>query len=72
LSDVHAWIEILKGVESMDADTFVPDEGPPGSKDDLMEFREFLEWLAREMEPSRLPENPKGRGKTVKMAKVQE
>lgn len=72
LSDVRAWIEILKRVENIDADTFVPDEGPPGSKNDLMEFREFLEWVAREMEPSRLPENPHRRGKTAKMANVQE
>jgi cyclase len=72
LSDIRAWIEILKRAESMDADTFVPDEGSPGSKNDLMEFREFLEWLAKEMAPPMLPGNSSLRGPSPRMAKVQE
>jgi len=58
-SDVRAWLDILQRVEAMEAEIFVPDEGPPGAKDDLKEFHDFLDWVANEMEQSGIPENQK-------------
>jgi glyoxylase-like metal-dependent hydrolase (beta-lactamase superfamily II) len=48
-SDVHRWIEVLKQVESWDADVFVPAHGPAGGKKELANFRQFLEWLWNEV-----------------------
>lgn len=48
--DVHRWIEVLRQVETWDADIYIPGHGEPGSKKDLAEFRGFLEWLLGRVE----------------------
>jgi cyclase len=48
LSDVSAWLEILRQVEGLDASTYIPDGGAPGDKTDLQDFRDFLMWVAAE------------------------
>ncbi len=72
LSDIHAWIDTLRQVESIGAETFVPDQGPPGDKGDLTEFREFLEWVAEQTEPSVLLWKPSSKAASARMVKVQE
>jgi glyoxylase-like metal-dependent hydrolase (beta-lactamase superfamily II) len=47
--DVQRWIEILRQVETWDVQVYVPRRGPPGSKQDIADFRRFLEWLVREV-----------------------
>lgn len=47
--DVQRWIEALREAEALDADIYVPGHGDPGGKQQLREFREFLEWLTREI-----------------------
>jgi cyclase len=49
-SDVRRWIEILRQVESWDAEMYIPAHGPPGDKQQLAEFRQFLEWLVTEVQ----------------------
>lgn len=48
--DVHRWIETLRWLEGWDVETYVPGHGAPASKKDLIEFREFLEWLSNEVD----------------------
>ena len=48
--DVRKWIETLRQVESWDVDIFVPGHGAPSDKKNLAAFRQFLEWLAGEVE----------------------
>ena len=48
--DIHRWIEALKQLETWDVDFYVPGHGPPASKREVVEFRQFLEWLASEVE----------------------
>ncbi len=47
--DIRRWIETLHQVESWDVDVYVPGHGAPGDRKALAEFRQFLEWLAREV-----------------------
>jgi cyclase len=49
-SEVRRWIEILRQVESWDAEMYIPAHGPPGDKQQLAEFRQFLEWLVTEVQ----------------------
>ena len=49
-SDVRRWIEILGQVEAWDVATYVPSHGAPSDKRPLRGFRQFLEWLNREVE----------------------
>ncbi len=71
LSDIHAWLEILQQVESLDVATYVPGEGPPGDKNDLEDFRRFLEWVAADLQPSPPPENSPASNQTARMAIAQ-
>jgi glyoxylase-like metal-dependent hydrolase (beta-lactamase superfamily II) len=71
LTDIRAWIEILRRVESMNVELYVPGEGSPGDKTDFLEFRKFLEWAADELKPALLPENPPATIKHPRMASVQ-
>ena len=48
--DIRRWIEALKQLETWDVDLYVPGHGPPASKREVAEFRQFLEWLASEVE----------------------
>jgi len=48
--DIRRWIEALKQLETWDVDLYVPGHGPPASKREVVEFRQFLEWLASEVE----------------------
>jgi len=48
--DIHRWIEVLRQVEAWDVDTYVPGHGAPGTKNDLVDFRKFLEWLVAQVE----------------------
>lgn len=43
--DIHRWIDVLRQVETWDADTYIPGHGAPGTKKDVADFRKFLEWL---------------------------
>ena len=47
--DVQRWIEILLQVETWDVEVYVPRRGPPGTKQDVANFRQFLEWLRQEV-----------------------
>ena len=58
LADVAVWLEILHQVESMDATTYIPGEGPPGDRTDLQDFREFLQWVAAEWVSVTPPDKP--------------
>ena len=48
--DLHRWIAVLRQVENWDVECYVPGHGAPGSKKDLVEFRQFLEWLVAQVE----------------------
>ena len=61
--NVHDWIDTLRQVEGWDVDVYVPGHGEPGGKKELTEFRQFLEWLEKEVE-TRFKE-----GKPVSVAK---
>ena len=57
LADVAAWLETLRQVESMDATIYIPSEGPPGDKNDLQDFHDFLQWVATEWISFSPPDN---------------
>jgi len=44
------WIGALRKVETWNVDIYVPGHGEPGGKKELAEFRQFLEWLEKEVE----------------------
>ena len=48
--NIHDWIAALRQVEGWDVDVYVPGHGEPGGKKELAEFRQFLEWLGKEVE----------------------
>jgi len=48
--DVERWIAALREAEALDADVYVPGHGDPGSKQQLRDFRGFLEWLTHEVQ----------------------
>ncbi len=48
--DIRGWTEVLRRVENWDVETYVPGHGAPGEKKELVNFRQFLEWLAAEVE----------------------
>ncbi len=48
--DIQHWIAALREAEALDADVYVPGHGDPGTKENVREFRQFLEWLTREIE----------------------
>jgi len=48
--NLRDWIAALKQVEAWDVDVYVPGHGEPGGKKELAEFRQFLEWLEKEVE----------------------
>jgi glyoxylase-like metal-dependent hydrolase (beta-lactamase superfamily II) len=48
--NVGHWIEALREAEALDADVYVPGHGDPGSKQQLRDFRGFLEWLTHEIQ----------------------
>jgi cyclase len=48
--NIHLWIEVLRQVEGWDANVYIPGHGAPGSKQDLVDFRKFLEWLVAQVE----------------------
>ncbi len=47
---IREWIEVLRKVETWDVDAYVPGHGPLGTKREVSEFREFLEWLSKEVQ----------------------
>ncbi len=48
--EVHQWTNVLRQVEHWDVEYFVPAHGDPAGKAELVAFRQFLEWLTREVE----------------------
>jgi len=48
--NLHDWIGALRQVETWNVDVYVPGHGEPGGKKELAEFRQFLEWLEKEVE----------------------
>jgi glyoxylase-like metal-dependent hydrolase (beta-lactamase superfamily II) len=48
--DILRWIEVLRELETWNVDVYVPGHGPPGGKKELIEFRQFLEWLRSQVE----------------------
>ena len=48
--NIHDWIATLRQVEGWDVDVYVPGHGEPGGKKELTVFRQFLEWLGKEVE----------------------
>jgi len=63
--DVQRWIEALREAEALDADVYVPGHGDPGGKEQVREFREFLEWLTREIQTRQTA------GKTLEQTKAE-
>jgi len=47
--DVRSWIATLRQVEGWDVEIYVPGHGDPSRKKELVEFRQFLEWLMAEV-----------------------
>ena len=48
--NIQHWIETLRQVETWDVNTYVPGHGDPGGKQQVREFRNFLEWLSNQVE----------------------
>jgi len=48
--DLGRWIALLRQFENSGAEVFVPGHGAPGSKQDVVRFRQFLEWLENAVE----------------------
>jgi cyclase len=48
--DIHSWIEALRKAEAWDADVYVPGHGEPAGRNQLQQFRQFLEWLTSEVQ----------------------
>jgi len=48
--DIHSWIAALRKAEAWNADVYVPGHGEPAGRDRVQQFREFLEWLAGEVQ----------------------
>jgi glyoxylase-like metal-dependent hydrolase (beta-lactamase superfamily II) len=48
--DIRRWIQTLRDVENWSVDIYVPGHGPPGGKQEVAQFRQFLEWLANQVE----------------------
>jgi cyclase len=48
--DIHKWIEALKDAETWDIEVYIPGHGEPGGKNEVKEFRQFLEWLTKEVQ----------------------
>lgn len=48
--DLSRWIVLLRQFENSGAEVYVPGHGAPGSKQDLIRFRQFLEWLENAVE----------------------
>jgi glyoxylase-like metal-dependent hydrolase (beta-lactamase superfamily II) len=46
---VHEWIATLRQVEGWDVEVYVPGHGAPGGKKEVAAFRQFLEWLEKEV-----------------------
>lgn len=47
--NLQDWIAALRQVEAWDVEVYVPGHGEPGGKKELVEFRQFLEWLEKEV-----------------------
>jgi len=47
---IRRWIEVLREVEGFDAEVYVPGHGEPAGKKEVSQFRQFLEWLANEVQ----------------------
>ena len=60
---VRGWIETLRQVEMWDVEVFIPGHGVPSGKKELVEFRQFLDWLSAEVR-TRVQE-----GKTLEQVK---
>lgn len=63
--DIQRWIEALREAEALDADVYVPGHGDAGSKQQLREFRQFLEWLTHEVQTRQ------AEGKTLDQTKAE-
>ncbi len=48
--NIRHWIQTLREAESWNAETYVPAHGAPGGKQQVAEFRRFLEWLNEAVE----------------------
>ena len=48
--DIRVWIQVLRNVQSWQADVYIPGHGGPGTTKEVGAFRQFLEWLANEVE----------------------
>jgi cyclase len=48
--NIQNWIATLRKVESWDVDIFVPRHGPPGGRQQVEQFRRFLEWLLSQVQ----------------------
>jgi len=48
--NLQEWIGVLRQVEAWDVDVYIPGHGEPGGKKELAAFRQFLEWLGKEVE----------------------
>jgi len=63
--DVQRWIGVLREAEALNADVYVPGHGDPGGRQQVREFREFLEWLTHEIQTRQAA------GKTLEQTKTE-
>ena len=47
--DLAAWADVLRRVETWDAEVFVPGHGAPGGKKEVEDFRQFLLWFGKQV-----------------------
>ncbi len=48
--DVRQWIRTLQKLEGWDVNVFVPSHGEPGGRQQVEQFRQFLEWLVGQVQ----------------------
>ena len=70
MTDIHGWLRILGQVEKLNAQVYVPGEGPPGDKKDLRGFEQFLEWAENEAKSAASPKNLLDPKQVEKMVRV--
>lgn len=63
--NVERWIAALREAEALDADFYVPGHGDPGGRQQLQQFRQFLEWLTHEVQARQ------AEGKTLDQTKAE-
>jgi glyoxylase-like metal-dependent hydrolase (beta-lactamase superfamily II) len=48
--NIRRWISTLRRIEAWDVDVYVPAHGEPGGRQQVEQFRQFLEWLLNQVQ----------------------